>query len=283
MPRSLIFPDGGRLALRDPIVMGIVNVTPDSFSDGGRLVDAAAAIAHGLQLAAEGAAIIDIGGESTRPGHAAVDAATEMARVLPVIEELAGIGVAPISIDTYKAEVAEAALRAGASIVNDVWGCQREPAIAEVAASVGAPMILMHNRESVDPAIDIMDDVLRFLEHSIDIATAAGVPRSQIVLDPGIGFGKTPEQNLVMIRDLGRLRDLGCAILLGASRKSTIGLITGQKVAAERLAGSISAHLYGVMQGADIIRAHDVRQHIEALQVWRAIALADDTKARDNA
>lgn len=283
MPRSLIFPDGGRLALRDPLVMGIVNVTPDSFSDGGRLVDAAAAIAHGLQLAAEGAAIIDIGGESTRPGHAAVDAATEMARVLPVIEELAGIGVAPISIDTYKAEVAEAALRAGASIVNDVWGCQREPAIAQVAASVGAPMILMHNRESVDPSIDIMDDVLRFLEHSIDIATAAGVPRSQIVLDPGIGFGKTPVQNLVMIRDLGRLRDLGCAILLGASRKSTIGLITGQKVAAERLAGSISAHLYGVAQGVDIIRAHDVRHHIEALQVWRAIALADDTKTRDNA
>ena len=263
--------------------MGIVNVTPDSFSDGGRLADAAAAVAHGRQLAAEGAAIIDIGGESTRPGHAAVDAATELARVLPVIERLAASGAAPISIDTYKAEVAEAALRAGASIVNDVWGAQREPAIAKVAAHAGAPMVLMHNRESVDPAIDIWDDVLRFLEHSIAIATAAGVPRSQIVLDPGIGFGKTPEQNLVMIRDLGRLRELGCAVLLGASRKSTIGLITGQKVAAERLAGSISAHLYGVMQGVDIIRAHDVRQHIEALQVWRAIALADDTKARDNA
>lgn len=281
MPRSLTLPDGRRLALdQGPLVMGIVNVTPDSFSDGGQLADAQAAIAHGRRLVDEGAAIIDIGGESTRPGHLTVDAATEIARVRPVIAGLHGAEAAPISIDTWKAEVAEAALRAGASIVNDIWGCQREPAIAGVAARFGAPMILMHNRDAIDPGIDIWDDVLHFLERSIAIATGAGVALGQIVVDPGVGFGKTPAQNLSMIRDLGRLEQLGCAILLGASRKSTIGLITGQKVAAERLAGSISAHLYGVSQGAAIIRAHDVRHHIEALQVWRAIAEADGTTAR---
>jgi dihydropteroate synthase len=252
--------------------MGVVNITPDSFSDGGLLANAEEAIAHGLTLAMEGAAIIDVGGESTRPGHAAIDAATEIARVRPVVAGLANALSVPVSIDTWKAEVAEAALSAGAAIVNDIWGAQREPAIAEVAARHGAPMVLMHNRETVDPDIDIFDDVLHFLERSIAIATSAGVPRSQIVVDPGIGFGKAPAQNLALIRDLSRLKELGCPILLGASRKSMIGQITGQKVAAERVAGSISSHLYGVSQGAAIIRAHDVRAHNEALQVWVAIA-----------
>jgi dihydropteroate synthase len=282
MPRSLILPDGRRLVLdAGPLVMGVVNVTPDSFSDGGQLANADEAIAHGRRLIAEGAAIIDIGGESTRPGYARVDAATELARVLPVVAGLHAADATPISIDTYKSEVAEAAIRAGAAIVNDVWGCQRDPAIAAVAARHNAPMILMHNRETIDPEIDICDDVLRFLERSIAIATAAGLPLSQLVVDPGIGFGKTPGQNLAMIRDLRRLEQLGCAILLGASRKSTIGKITGQTVAAERVAGSISAHLYGVSQGAAIIRAHDVRPHIEALQVWSAIAKADATASDD--
>lgn len=263
--------------------MGIVNVTPDSFSDGGRLADAGAAVAHARGLITEGAAIIDIGGESTRPGHAPVDAETELKRILPVIAALHGVEATPISIDTYKSEVAEAALRAGAAIVNDVWGCQRDPAIAGVASRHGAPMVLMHNRETIDPTIDIWDDVLRFLERSIAIATAAGLPRSQIMVDPGIGFGKSQAQNLVMIRDLGRLNELGCAILLGASRKSSIGRITGQSVAAERLAGSIAAHLVGVAQGAAVIRAHDVREHVEALQVWTAIAAADTDIARERA
>lgn len=272
MYAALTLPDGRKLALDGaPLLMGIVNVTPDSFSDGGLLKDAEAAVAHGAALGAEGAAIVDIGGESTRPGHGRVDAATELARVMPVIAGLKARSDVPISIDTYKAEVAEAALNAGAAIVNDVWGAQREPAIAGVAARFGAPMILMHNRDGIDAEIDIFADVLRFLERSIGIATGAGVPRSQLVVDPGIGFGKTPAQNLALIRSLDRLKELGCPILLGASRKSTIGLVTGQTIAAERVAGSIAAHLYGVAHGAAIIRAHDVRPHAEALKVWAAI------------
>lgn len=273
MSPALTLPDGRRLALgTPPLLMGVVNVTPDSFSDGGMLASAADAVGHAETLIAEGADIIDIGGESTRPGHAPVDAATELGRVIPVISELAGRSRVPISIDSYKAEVAEAALQAGAAIVNDVWGCQREPAIAAVAARFGAPMVLMHNRDSIEPELNILDDVLRFLERSIAIATAAGVPREQIVVDPGIGFGKTPQQNLAMIRHLARLDVLGCPVLLGASRKSTIGYVTGQTVPKERLAGTLAAHLYGVAQGAAIIRAHDIRPHVDAFKVWAAIA-----------
>jgi len=271
MPFALTLPDGRKLALDAPLVMGIVNVTPDSFSDGGLLVDAEAAVAHGERLAAEGAAILDIGGESTRPGHAAVDAETEKARVLPVIAGLKGRTDTPISIDTYKAEVAEAALAAGAAIVNDVWGAQRDPRIATVAARADAPMILMHNRDKADASLDIFEEVLRFLERSIAIAMEAGVPRSRIVVDPGIGFGKTARQNLDLIRRLDRLDVLGCPILLGASRKSTLGLVTGRQVPAERLAASIAAHLYGASRGAVIIRAHDVAPHIDALKIWAAI------------
>lgn len=272
MSPVLTLPDGRSLTLpTTPLVMGIVNVTPDSFSDGGLLKNAEAAIAHGARLTAEGAAIIDVGGESTRPGHATVDAATEMGRVLPVIAGLKAAIDTPISIDSYKAAVAEAALAAGAAIVNDVWGAQRDPRIAEVAARAGAPIILMHNRESIDASIDIFDDVLRFLERSIAIATKAGVPLSQVVVDPGIGFGKTIRQNLDLIRHLDRLAVLGCPILLGASRKSTLGRITGREVPAERLAASIAAHLYGASRGAAIIRAHDVAPHIDALKTWAAI------------
>ena len=274
MPPALTLPDGRRLALdAAPLLMGIVNITPDSFSDGGMLRDADQAIAHGVGLAAAGADIIDIGGESTRPGHAPLDAATELARVLPVIVGLRERIATPLSIDTWKAEVADAALKAGASIVNDVWGAQRDPAIAGVAARHGAPIILMHNRETVDPAVDILADVLRFLDRSIAIALAAGVPRSQIVIDPGIGlFGKTPEQSLRLIRELARLKDLGCPILLGASRKSVIGVVTGQSVPADRIAGSVAAHLYGATQGAAIIRAHDVAEHAQAFKVWAALS-----------
>jgi dihydropteroate synthase len=274
----LTLPDGTSLALpAPPLVMGIVNVTPDSFSDGGLSESAGAAIAHGERLAAEGAAIVDVGGESTRPGHVAVDAQTEMGRVLPVIAGLKARMAAPISIDSYKAEVAEAALAAGASIVNDVWGAQRDPRIADVAARAGAPIVLMHNRDEADASLDIFDEVTRFLERSIAIATAAGVPRGQIVVDPGIGFGKTARQNLDLIRHLDRLSVLGCPILLGATRKSTLGRITGRTVPAERLAASIAAHLYGASRGAAIIRAHDVAPHIDALKTWAAIE--DSTKA----
>lgn len=274
MPPALTLPDGRRLALdAAPLLMGIVNITPDSFSDGGMLRDAEQAISHGVRLVAEGADIVDIGGESTRPGHAPLDAGTELGRVLPVIAGLRQRIDKPLSVDTWKAEVAGAALKAGASIVNDVWGAQRDPAIASVAARHGAPIILMHNRETIDPALDILSDVMRFLERSIGIALAAGVPRAQIVVDPGIGlFGKTPEQSLLLIRKLAALKELGCPILLGASRKSVIGVITGQSVPAERVAGSIAAHLYGVTQGANIIRAHDVSEHAQAFKVWAAIS-----------
>lgn len=278
MPFSLTLPDGRSLALdAQPLVMGIVNVTPDSFSDGGLHAGTESAVAHGARLAAEGAAIVDVGGESTRPGHAAVDAEAETARVLPVITGLKARLDTPISIDSYKAEVAEAALAAGASIVNDVWGAQRDPRIAAVAAAAGAPIILMHNRETVDTGLDIFDDVLRFLEHSIAISVQAGVPRTQIVVDPGIGFGKTVRQNLDLIRHIDRLGELGCPVLLGASRKSTLGHITGRTIPAERLAASIAAHLYGASRGAAIIRAHDVAPHVDALKTWAAIE--DITKA----
>jgi dihydropteroate synthase len=273
MNTSLTLPDGRRLAFGTaPLLMGVVNVTPDSFSDGGLFADPAIAVAHGLKLAQQGADIVDIGGESTRPGHERLDAQAELARVLPVVAGIAAASPVPISIDTYKAEVAEAALKAGAALVNDVWGCQREPAIAGVAARFGAPMVLMHNRDSVDAGLDILAEVLRFLEKSIGIAVAAGVPREQIVVDPGIGFGKTPEQNLALIEKLDRLpQALGCAVLLGASRKSTLGLVTGKKIPAERLAATLAAHLYGVMRGAAIIRAHDIDEHVDALKIWAAI------------
>lgn len=273
MPPALTLPNGRRLVLdAAPLLMGVVNITPDSFSDGGMLTNTIDAVAHGRKLAADGADIIDVGGESTRPGHAPLDAQTERARVLPVIEGLVARGDTPVSIDTYKAEIADAALKAGASIVNDVWGAQREPAIAGVAARHGAPIILMHNRETTEPGLDILADVLAFLERSIAIALDAGVPREQIVVDPGIGlFGKTPEQSLTLIRNLARLRDLGCPILLGASRKSVIGVVTGQPVPAQRIAGSIAAHLFGASHGAAIIRAHDVAEHAQALKVWAAL------------
>lgn len=281
MPPALTLPDGRRLALdASPLLMGIVNITPDSFSDGGLLADAEQAIAHGVRLVADEADIVDIGGESTRPGHAPLTAAVELGRVLPVIKGLRQRTRTPLSIDTWKAEVAEAALLAGVSIINDVWGAQRDTAIADVAARHGAPIILMHNRETTDPGLDILSDVLRFLERSIGIALAAGVPREQIVVDPGIGlFGKTPEQSLLLIRRLAKLQELGCPILLGASRKSVIGVVTGQSVPADRVAGSVAAHLYGATQGAAIIRAHDVAAHAQAFKVWAALSQPSEPRA----
>lgn len=281
MPPALTLPDGRRLALDDrPLLMGIVNITPDSFSDGGMLQNAGQAIAHGERLAEEGADIVDVGGESTRPGHAPLDAATELGRVLPVIAGLRERVGTPLSIDTWKAEVADAALKAGASIVNDVWGAQRDPAIAGVAARHGAPIILMHNRETTDPALDILSDVLSYLDRSIAIALAAGVSRGQIVVDPGIGlFGKTPEQSLRLIRELAKLESLGCPVLLGASRKSVIGVVTGQSVPAERVAGTVAAHLFGATQGAAILRVHDVAAHAQAFKVWCALSLPSEPSA----
>lgn len=254
------------------LIMGVVNVTPDSFSDGGRWFDPEAAIAHGKRLAAEGADILDVGGESTRPGAAAVTVQEEIARVVPVIRALAASVSAPISIDTMKAPVARAALEAGASVVNDVWGFQFDPDLARVAADAGALCVLMHNRREDDVSIDIFAEVCDFLSRSLDIALAAGVARERIVLDPGIGFGKTHAQSFELIRRLPELKArFALPVLLGASRKRCIGAASGVDVAAERVAGSVAAHLYGAIHGADIVRVHDVAEHRQALGVLRAI------------
>jgi dihydropteroate synthase len=269
---TLHLPHGQSLTIGGPtLVMGIVNVTPDSFSDGGRFADVEEAVFHGVRLVDEGAAILDVGGESTRPTAEPVPVDLEKARVLPVVAALAGGVVAPISIDTYKASVAAAAIEAGASIVNDVWGFQRDADMARVVAATGAAAVLMHNRVAVDPAIDIVADMLAFLSRSIDIALAAGVAEDKLLVDPGFGFGKTPEQNLIAVRRLGALKALGRPVLLGVSRKSTIGRVTGQMLAADRLAGSIAAGLAGVAAGAAVLRVHDVAPHVQALSVWRAI------------
>ncbi len=263
-----LLPDLGRRTL----VMGILNVTPDSFSDGGLFQGEAAARAQAARLVGEGAAILDIGGESTRPGHTPVPAAEEQARVLPVIRALAPETAVPISIDTYKASTAEAALKAGARIVNDVWGLQREPEIARVAAAHGAPVIVMHNRETIDPARDILADMLGFFERSLAIARAAGIPDGDIALDPGIGFGKSWEQHLEALRRLPEIRALGFPVLVGVSRKSLLGRLHDRETRpADRLHGSLSAHALAATLGADIVRVHDVAAHVEALRIVDAV------------
>ncbi|WP_375456102.1 dihydropteroate synthase [uncultured Methylobacterium sp.] len=252
--------------------MGILNVTPDSFSDGGRFLGEAAACRQAETLVGEGAALIDIGGESTRPGHVPVPAKEEQARVLPAIRALAPRLPVPISIDTYKASTAEVALAAGARIVNDVWGLQREPDIARVAAAHGAPVMIMHNRETIDAGLDIVADMLRFFEASLGIARRAGIADGDIVLDPGIGFGKSWEQHLEALRRLPELRALGFPVLVGVSRKSLLGRLHDRETApAERLVGSLGAHALAATLGADIVRVHDVAAHVEALRVVDAV------------
>jgi dihydropteroate synthase len=256
--------------------MGIVNVTPDSFSDGGRFDALDAALAHARQLALEGAEILDIGGESTRPGAAEVGAEEEKARVLPVIAALAQENPARvISIDTYKADVARAACAAGASIINDVWGLQRDPGMADVAAEFGAGVVIMHNRTDKDETLDIAADMVAFFERSLTRAEKAGVVRSRIALDPGIGFGKSFAQNLAAIRAIPHLKaQFGCAVLLGVSRKSFLGLITGREVR-ERLPATLAADSFGLLAGADILRVHDVAAHRDAALVLAALASGD--------
>ncbi|WP_409371498.1 dihydropteroate synthase [Methylocella sp. CPCC 101449] len=252
--------------------MGIVNVTPDSFSDGGRYLDHAAAVAHGEQLAAEGADILDIGGESTRPGAATVTLDEEIARVVPVVRTLSARTRLPISIDTMKAKVAAAAIEAGATIVNDVWGFQFDPDIAKVSADAGVHCVLMHNRRQDDASIDMFAEVKDFLSRSIDIALKAGVNRDKIFIDPGIGFGKTHDQSFELVRRLAELKQaLGFPLLLGISRKRFIGFATTRTIASERMIGSVAADVYGAFNGADIVRVHDVAAHVEAFAVLNAI------------
>jgi dihydropteroate synthase len=259
------------LSLGSPLIMGILNVTPDSFSDGGRFFDPGAAIAHARRMVAEGADIIDVGAESTRPYGSAVpvEAEEELRRLEPVLAAVVDLGV-PVSVDTMKAEVAERAIAAGAGIVNDVWGLQRDGAMAAVVARHGVPVIIMHNRAAADPQLDIMTDVAAFFDRSLDIAAAAGIAREQIVLDPGIGFGKTQEQSIIVLARLDALNRFGLPILVGASRKRFIDHLWPAPPD-RRLGGSLAAHLAAVAGGARLIRTHDVAETVQALKIAAAI------------
>lgn len=255
-------------------VMGILNITPDSFSDGGQFVDPEIAIAHARRMVAEGADILDIGAESTRPyvGARPVAATDELARLAPVLPEIVRLGT-PVSIDSYKAEVAAWALERGAAIVNDVWGLQRDPDMAHVVAERGCPVIVMHNREAADPAIDIMADVREFFACALDIAAKAGIRRDRIVLDPGIGFGKTAEQSVTVIARFAEFRAFGHPLLMGLSRKRFIDSVSPSKPT-ERIGGSIAGNVLAVLAGADIVRVHDVAETVQALRVVDAVRKA---------
>ncbi len=260
-------------AVRGWCVMGVLNVTPDSFSDGGR--HDADAVARGEALVAEGAAILDIGGESTRPGFTPVPAEEEWRRIGDALAALAARLAVPVSVDTGKAAVAERALQAGAAMVNDIWGFQGDPRMADVVAAGDAGAVLMHNRREVDAAIDIVDDMLRFFTESLGLAERAGVPRQRLVLDPGIGFGKTQAQQLQAIRGIARLRAaFGLPVLVGVSRKSFLGRITGAPVA-RRGVETLAANLAAAAAGATVFRVHDVADHVAAFAVSAAIAGVD--------
>ena len=262
------------LKLGRPLVMGILNVTPDSFSDGGRFIDPKAAVLHAAEMAHQGADILDIGAESTRPygGARPVSADDELTRLTPVLPAAIKVGL-PVSIDTIKASVARWALDQGAAIVNDVWGLQRDPEMAPLVAERGVPVIVMHNRDSADAGIDIVADVAAFFERSLEIAARAGIATAKIVLDPGIGFGKTPEQSIICLARLAEFKRFGLPLLVGASRKRFINSVTPSPPD-DRIGGSIASHLLAVERGAAIIRAHDVKQTVQALRVAAAIEAA---------
>ncbi len=253
-----------------PVIMGIVNVTPDSFSDGGLFVAKEAALAQARRLVAEGADIVDVGAESTRPGHTPVPPDEEWARLEPLLAALVQGAGAPVSIDTYKAATARRALAVGVCVVNDVWGLQRDPDMAPAVAEAGAGVVVMHNRETTEPEIDIVSDMLRFFERSLQIARRAGVPDAHVALDPGIGFGKSRQQNYAALRAIPEILRLGFPVLVGVSRKSLFkglpdGLIEG------RLVGTLAANLIAAGEGAQIFRVHDVAEHRAAFEVFSAL------------
>ncbi|MGN6309086.1 MAG: dihydropteroate synthase [Xanthobacteraceae bacterium] len=253
-----------------PAVMGVLNITPDSFSDAGQFLEPQHAFRQARRMIAEGADIIDVGAESTRPyGSTAISADEEMRRLKPVLPEIVALGV-PVSIDSMKADVTDWALGMGAVIANDVWGLQRDPDMARVVAAHRAPVVIMHNRERADANIDIMQDIAAFFTRSLAIAERAGIARDNIVLDPGIGFGKTHDQSMTVLARQYELSAFGLPLLIGASRKRFIDTITPSKPQ-ERLGGSIAAHLLAVEGGARIVRAHDVAETVQALRVTAAI------------
>lgn len=253
-----------------PAVMGVLNVTPDSFSDGGKFADPEQALAQAVRMIAEGADILDIGAESTRPyGSQPVTAEEELRRLASILPDVVALGI-PVSIDTMKASVAAWALGTGAQIANDVWGLQRDPEMARVIADHGAPVVVMHNRDNVDADIDIMKDMAVFFARSLDIAARANIPPANIVLDPGIGFGKTPEQSIAALARLDELHEFGLPVLVGASRKRFIASVIPSEPH-QRLGGSLAAHLLAAQLGAKIIRTHDVAETVQALRVAAAI------------
>ncbi len=265
------------IRLDQPQVMGILNVTPDSFSDGGAHGDPLAAIAAGHEMNSAGAAMIDVGGESTRPGAKPVWEGDEIARIEPVVRALAASGGA-VSVDTRKAAVMEAALAAGAGLVNDVSGLSWDPRAAEVVAAAGCPVVLMHHKgdpETMqdDPRYDrpVLLEVYDWLAERIDAAVAAGIARERIIVDPGFGFGKNVQHNLQLMNGLAMLHGLGCPVMLGASRKRTIGALSNEAPAGQRLAGSLALALKGAEQGAQLLRVHDVPETLQALRVWRGL------------
>ena len=254
---------------RRTYVMGIINLSPDSFSGDGLGTDVPAVVERALQFQEEGADFIDVGAESTRPGSSPIEPEDEVRLLTPALEALAGVAQVPISVDTYKAVVARQALAAGAHIVNDVWGLKADPELAQVVAEAGAPIILMHNQPT-RVYRDLVPDVLDSLSQSAATATAAGIPAENIVLDPGIGFGKTPDHNLEIIQRLPEFKDLGFPLLVGASRKSTIGFVLDLPVE-ERLEGTAATVALSIAGGADIVRVHDVKEMVRVCRMSDAI------------
>jgi dihydropteroate synthase len=254
-------------------LMGILNVTPDSFSDGGRFNSPDRAVEQAKSLIADGADIVDVGAESTRPGHTPITAEEEWARLAPLLEPLLEAVDAPLSIDTYKAATARRATELGVVVVNDIWGLQHDPAMADTVAEAGAALVIMHNRTETDPAIDIRADLRRFFDHSLTVAQRAGIPSERIILDPGIGFGKTKQQNLAALAATTELLDYRLPILIGISRKSIFGALLGATVDG-RLIGTIAANVVTAMYGASIFRVHDPAEHRAAFTVLDAIVSA---------
>jgi dihydropteroate synthase len=266
-----------------PVIMGILNVTPDSFSDGGRFQSLDAALAQAKKLVADGAHIIDIGAESTRPGHTPVPLEEEWRRLEPLLAPLLAEADAPFSIDTYKTEIARRAVAMGVSVVNDVWGLQRDPAMADVVAESGAALVIMHNRKSIDLDLDIEADLWRFFDRSLELAARAGILRARILLDPGIGFGKSKAQNLKALALIGALRAaFDLPILVGVSRKRLMREPSGGAGVDEQLIGTLAANLAALARGAAVFRVHDAAEHAAAFKVFEAIAsLAPHSPSRD--
>jgi dihydropteroate synthase len=253
-----------------PVFMGILNLTPDSFSDGGQFQTVDAAVAHAKVMVGEGCDIVDVGGESTRPEAIAVPETEELARVEPILTALARVLDVPLSIDTYKAAVAARAVEIGAAVINDVWGLQKDPKMAEVVAEKEAAVVITHNRAERDATVDIFADMRRFFDRSLALAAAAGIRDEAIILDPGVGFGKTARQNVEVVTRIPDLKDYGFPILVGVSRKTFLGSLTGDGVEGT-LIGTVAVNLMAAMGGASIFRVHDVAEHVTALRVFHAL------------